>query len=129
MKGRQCADGRKQRMEPGRKDATSPTAALESPPILLRSAFAPAATLNCPKVLAYNAESPIATRPEEEVLEYMAYTDLKTSRQIADHLDLSPNTIRNHKNSINRKAKQVFPLNNFSDTNDVILYLRRQLMM
>ncbi|MEL7221383.1 MAG: helix-turn-helix transcriptional regulator [Bacteroidota bacterium] len=68
-------------------------------------------------------------KAEEEVLEYMAYTDLKTSRQIADHLDLSPNTIRNHKNSINRKAKQIFPLNNFSDTNDVILYLRRQLMM
>lgn len=66
---------------------------------------------------------------EQDVINLMAHTDLKTSREIAIHLERSKRTIENHKRNIYRKAKEAFPLNNFSETKDVIDYLKQQLII
>ncbi|GAB5552875.1 MAG: hypothetical protein Sapg2KO_24660 [Saprospiraceae bacterium] len=66
---------------------------------------------------------------EQEIITLMAYTDLKTSSEIATHLGISPRTVERHRGSINYKAKQAFPLNNFSDTTDIIDYLKKQLII
>jgi DNA-binding CsgD family transcriptional regulator len=67
------------------------------------------------------------TRMEEEIIRYIASGQAKISSvKIAQRFRLAVKTIRNHRNNINRKAKELFPLNDFKDTEDVVKYLKQQ---
>lgn len=69
------------------------------------------------------------TDKEQDVINLMAYTTLQTSKEIADNWGISKRTIENHKRRIFHKAKEAFPLNDFQTTNDVIKYLKKQLII
>jgi DNA-binding CsgD family transcriptional regulator len=66
---------------------------------------------------------------EQDIINYLAHSDLASTKEIAEHMERSVKTIANHRNSINRKARTAFPLNNFQNTEDVIKYLQQQMII
>lgn len=63
---------------------------------------------------------------QEELILYLRVLSNMSTREVADHLGLSIRTLRNHYGNINKKAKEVFPLNSFSGIEDVIAYIKQQ---
>lgn len=65
------------------------------------------------------------TKQEKWILDLRANAEM-SSRQVAEHLEITMKTLHNHHGSINRKARAAFPLNDFANINDVISYLKQQ---
>ena len=68
------------------------------------------------------------TRTELQIIEHIQLLGMSTA-QLAKQFEVSARTISNHKTSINAKAKTVFPLNLFRDTEDVVRYLVKQMII
>ncbi|MEL6719047.1 MAG: LuxR C-terminal-related transcriptional regulator [Bacteroidota bacterium] len=65
------------------------------------------------------------TRTQKQVIDKMALKRY-SKKEIAEQMEISPRTLESHKSNIIEKAKDAFPLNNFNNAEDVILYLEQQ---
>lgn len=69
------------------------------------------------------------TKTEQRIIEQFGIDVNLTAKQIAEIEASEVKTIRNHFNSINRKAKEAFPLNDFQNVKDIVKYLKQQLII
>lgn len=65
------------------------------------------------------------TEKERKIIELMSLEKL-TSKQVAETLEISLNTLKNHKKAILRKARVLFPGTNFKVTTDFVAFLKKQ---